>query len=598
MRSSSPSGMSFALACLRHGWRRGLLALPAAALIGCSSPTVVRPTAATGGAPSAIDVKPQPSAVSTAHPLATHAALRVLAEGGNAIDATIAAQLVLGLVEPQSSGLGGGSMLLVWNPARQQLRSYDGLAAAPAHTTASLRTDVDGRLLNADAVSRGGRSVGVPGTPALLALAHQEQGRLPWAQLFQPAIELARGGHPMAPYVHAILARDPGARLHPEFRDDWFGPDGRPWPVGKLMRNPTYADTLQQLATQGTANWLRHGAAQRLADAAQRGEHPGLIRSDDVLRYRVVERDPLCATVRVWKVCSVAPPSFGGIAILQMLQMVDLQNPGGIDAAALDGTAFWHRYVEAGRLAQADRRQWVGDPDQVAVPTQAMLAPAYVHRRAALIDPSHALRAVRAGQPLSASLSSRSDDHSTVAAETSQIVVADAQGMVATTTTTINLNFGSRLRVDGYVLNNVLTNFGAAPTPGQVMANQMAPGKRPVTSMAPVIVFDAQGHALVAGGSAGGGQIVDYVARSLIEMLWLGRSPAQVLAAGHVSTAFAPRVQLEAGTARAALADGLRALGHDVVVQPLPSGAGFLQRVPGGWIGAADPRRDGVALGQ
>ncbi len=540
----------------------------------------------------------RPSAASTAHPLATQAALQMLAEGGSAVDATVAAQLVLGLVEPQSSGIGGGALLLVWDAAQQRLRSYDGLAAAPARVTESLRTDVDGRQLPTDEVSRGGRSVGVPGALAALELAHRQHGRLPWARLFQPAISAATQGYPMASYVHNILLRDPGARDHAEFRDHLFGPDGKPHPVGSLLRNPAYAETLRDVARLGVDAFWRSGAATRLVAAAQRGAHPSLMTEGDVLRYRAAEREPLCAPVRVWKVCSLGPPSFGGLAVLQMLQLLDLRNGSGIGPASLDDPAFWHLYAEAGRLAQADRRHWVGDPDHVAVPVATLLAPAYLRQRAALIDAARAAPTVRHGTPLPPPVSRVSDELATTHAQTSQIVVADARGMVVSTTTTINLNFGSRLRVDGYVLNNALTNFSPAPAPGQTMANQMAPGKRAVTSMAPVIVFDAQGRPLIAGGSAGGGQIVDYITRNLVEMLWLDASPAQALAGGHVSTALAPRLQLEAGSPRAALAAALRERGHEVVVEPMLSGAGFLRRVDGGWIGAADPRRDGLALGR
>ncbi len=554
--------------------------------------------------PQPVDRVAQPSAAATAHPLATQAALQMLAEGGHAIDGVIAAQMVLGLVEPQSSGLGGGSLLLLWDEAAQRLHSHDGLAAAPARATASLRTDVDGRLLPADEVARGGRSVGVPGTLAVLEQVHRRHGRLPWARLFEPAIRLATEGFPVAPYVHGILARDPGARLHPEFRADWYDEQGRVRPVGSVLHNAAYAQTLRQLASLGVDGFWRSGGAQRLVAAAARGAQPTLMQADDVLNYRAVEREPLCAPVRVWKVCVTGPPSFGGIAVLQILKTLDLRAGDAIDAAALDSAAFWHLYAEAGRLAQADRRQWVGDPDQVSVPAAGLVADDYLRHRAALIDPARAMPAVGPGQPAAAGLGLGQvpDLASEAAAQTSQIVVADAAGNVVTATTTINLNFGARLRVDGYVLNNALTNFGPAPLRGQTIANQMAPLKRPVTSMAPVIVFDPRGRVLLAGGSAGGGPIVDYISRNLIELLWLGRSPAQALAGGHVSTASAPTIQLEAGTPRAALAAPLHEMGHPVAVEPLPSGAGFLRRVDGsrggGWLGAADPRRDGVALGQ
>lgn len=536
-------------------------------------------------APVAIDTQPRARAASTAHPLATQAALRMLAAGGSAVDAAVAAQLVLGLVEPQSSGLGGGALLLVWDDATRRLRSYDGLAAAPARVTASLRTDLDGQQLPLDSVSRSGRAVGVPGLPALLAQAHRRHGRLPWEKLFEPAIELARDGFPVAPYVHGILARDPGGKAHAAFRNDWFDAAGQVHAVGTRLSNPAYAQTLARLAALGVDGFWRDGGAARLVAAVQQGPHAGLMTVDDVLRYRVVEREALCAPVQAWRVCSAGPPSFGGIAVLQTLQMMAPPAGPAIDAAALDDASFWHRWAEVGRLVQADRRHWVGDPDHVEVPARGLVDAAYLQRRAAGIDPQRAAAAPRHGAP-------------PVADQTSQIVVADAAGQVVSMTTTINLNFGARIRVDGYVLNNALTNFGPATERGAPAANRMAAGKRPVTSMAPVIVFDAQGRVLLAGGSAGGGPIVDYVARNLLEMLWLGRTPAQALAGGHVTTAMAPRVQLEAGTPRAALAGALRERGHEVSLDALPSGAGFLRRVGDGWLGGADPRRDGVALGQ
>ena len=568
------------------------LCLAAALLAGCST---LAPT------PEPVAAHPRPTVAITAHPLATRAALQMLAEGGTAIDATVAAQMVLGLVEPQSSGIGGGLLMLVWDAPAQRLRSYDGLSAAPARATASLRSDVDGRMLPAESVARGGRSVGVPGALAALELAHRQHGRLPWNRLFGPAIDLATQGYPMSPYMHGILLRDPGAKDHSEFRDDLYAAGGQPHPVGTMLRNPAYAATLRSLATLGVDGFWRSGAADRLVAAAQRGAHPSLMTAADVLAYRAVERAPVCAPVRVWRICTFGPPSFGGVTVLQMLQMLDQRQPGN-DASALDGPAFWHTYAEAGRLAQADRRQFVGDPDQVSVPVAGLLAPDYLQRRAALINPARAASAVRPGQP-AAGLQSQgpidvSADAPVAADQTSQIVVVDAAGRIASTTTTINLNFGARLRVDGYVLNNALTNFTAAPPPGQTLANQMAPGKRPVTSMAPVVVFDATGQPVLAGGSAGGGQIVDYIATALVDMLWLGRSPAQALADGHVTTALAPSIQLEAGTARADLAAPLRALGHTVQIEPTVSGAGFIRRAPGGWLGASDPRRDGVALGQ
>ncbi len=530
--------------------------------------------------------------------------MQMLAEGGTALDATIAAQMVLGLVEPQASGIGGGLLMLTWDARSQRLRSYDGLSAAPARTTAGLRIDVDGRLLPLAEVARGGRSVGVPGALATFELAHKQHGRLPWARLFEPAIALATDGYPFAPYAQGILARDVGAVEHPEFRVDHFDAQGRALPVGTLIRNPAYAATLRSIGASGVAGFYAQGGAARLVAAAQRGAHPSLMTVQDVMGYKPVERAPVCAPVRSVRVCTMGPPSFGGVTVLQMLQMLALQVPNPT-AADLDGPVFWHQYVEAGRLAQADRRHFVGDPDHVNVPVSAMTSATYLRQRAALIDPQRAAPTVRHGNPVASAaaaplqpLQLAMHDTAPVGDQTSQIVVADAAGNVVSTTTTNNLNFGSRLRVDGYVLNNALTNFDPAPERGQTSANQMAPGKRPITSMAPTIVFDAAGQPVVAGGAAGGLLIVDYITRNLIELLWLDRSPAQALAGGHLATAQAPRVQLEAGTPRAALALGLRERGHEVVVEATNSGAGFIKRVPGGWLGAADPRRDGVALGR
>lgn len=580
------------------------------ALVACSTPG---PGATPAGPPGPIASTPRVTAASTAHPLATQAALRILAEGGTAIDATVAAQMVLGLVEPQSSGIGGGLLMMVWDAQGKRLRSYDGLASAPERSTSALRIDTDGRMLPLNEVSRGGRSVGVPGAMMALELAHRQHGRLPWAQLFEPAIALATQGYPLAPYAREILARDKGAAEHPEFRHDHFDSQGEAHPAGTLMRNPAYAQTLRAMASQGVPGFWRDGGAQRLVAAAQRGAHSSLMTVQDVLSYKATEHDPVCEPVRVFKVCMFGPPSFGGVATLQMLAMLAERHPN-TSVASLQDPAFWHMYAEAGRLAQADRRFHVGDPAFVAVPVAELLTAPYLRQRAALIDPQRAAATVRHGNPGQGPLTqdqpqqhsqsqpqSQPEPDPAIAAsadQTSQIVIVDAAGNVASTTTTINLNFGSRLRVDGYVLNNALTNFGPASETARPLANQMAPGKRPVTSMAPLVVFDAAGQPVLAGGSAGGGQIVDYIARALIEMLWLDRSPHEALAGGHVTTALAPRIQLEAGTAKAALAAPLRERGHDVVVEPTLSGAGFIKRVNGGWIGAADPRRDGVALGR
>lgn len=530
----------------------------------------------------------------TANPVATKAALAMLAKGGSPIDAAIAAQMVLGLVEPQSSGLGGGTLVMNWDAASRKLASFDGLAAAPSRATASLRTDTDGKLLESEPSQRGGRTVGVPGTLAVLAMVHGRYGKLAWRELFEPAIGAAERGFPMPRYLHGILSLPDAAKNHPDMRELYFAADGAPFPIGTTIRHPAYAKTMRRIAIGGPSAFLDGGGAKAIVDAAQRGFRPTLMTEQDLRDYRAVEHDPVCAPFLAYRVCTMAPPSFGGLIVLQVLQMLESRAGGRFD---FDDPAFVHLYAEAGKLAQADRRQFVGDPAFVRVPVAALADPAYARSRAKAIDPARAAKDVKAGGPEKA-LAAFAPDESDPMTATSQIAIADRAGNAISITTTINLNFGSRLMVDGFVLNNALTNFSAAPKPGETIANQMAPRKRPVTSMAPTIVFDRDGIPVVVGGSAGGGPIVDYIASSLIEMLANGRTPAEALARGHVSTAVAGKVQLEKGTPAALLAPALAARGHAVEEVPLLSGLGFLKRGPDGWIGAADPRRDGVAMGR
>lgn len=588
--------------------------------------------------------------VATAHPLATQAGLQMLAQGGSAVDAAIAAQLMLGLVEPQSSGLGGGLLLLHWDAVRKRVSSIDGLAAAPQRTTASLRTDVDGQLLPADASQRGGRTVGVPGALPALVLAHQRHGRLDWAALVAPARDAAETGFPMPRYLHAVLSPPETARELRKVFPLYFDIQGQPLPVGTLIRHQAYGKTMREIARLGPQRWWAGRGTTGLLEAAQQGFRPSLMTAADVAAYRAVEREPVCAAFLAHRVCTSPPPSFGGIAVLQILQLVEARAAGRYD---FHDPAFLHLYAEAGKLAQADRRWHVGDPDHVPVPTRGMVSAGYIVQRAGQIDTERAASQPAAGHPAAfegaafdapgpfgatrsspvasdrmkaseasnasyssyasnaskASMVSRDswgsagnavlrlvpDTSPTDHAQTSQLAVADAQGNVVSVTTTNNLNFGSRLAFDGVVLNNAMTNFSAAPGPGERLANQMAPGKRPITSMAPTIVFDPAGRPVVAGGSAGGGPIVDYVAASLIGMLANGNTPAQAVAAPQLTTAIPGVLQLERARDRQAQAAQLRAMGHAVESVSLPSGQVFIRKTEQGWTGAADPRRDGNA---
>ncbi len=562
-------------------------------LTGCA--THVAPTRA----PQQIASTPTKAAVATAHPLASAAALRMLDAGGAPIDAAIAAQMVLGLVESQSSGIGGGALLLHFDASTKQLESFDGLAAAPAKVTAALTIDTDGTVLKSEAVQRGGRSAGVPGNLAVLKHVHGRYGKLAWAQLFAPAIELAESGYPMAAYMHGILSAPTAALDHPELLPVFFAADLKPHPIGSSIKNPAYAATMRRVAADGPSGAWGKDGADFLA-AAQRGSHASLITAADLTSYRAEERDTLCAPFLAYSVCMMAPPSFGGVVVLQVLQMLESRATPSVLANRFnfDDAEFLHYFAESGRLAQADRLHYVGDPAFTRVPTKALVARDYLRERAASITPARAAREVNPGSVEKKAARIEPDMADASHDATSQIAIVDQHGNALSMTTTNNLNFGSRLVANGVVVNNALTNFTGPPRAGQAAPNRMEAGKRPVTSMAPTIVFDKAGMPVVIGGSAGGGQIVDYISQSLVEMLANNRSPAEALARGHVSTAIRGKLQLERGTAAAAHTESLKAKGHDVEVVPMPSGLGFLMRRGEGWIGAADPRRDGVAVGR
>ena len=542
-------------------------------------------------APADVQV-PSTVIAQTAHPLATKAALDMLSRGGNAIDAIVAAQAMLGLVEPQMSGIAGGTLIVYWDTRAGKLTSFDGTASAPGRTTASLRTDVDGRIVPPSAVRHGGRSIGVPGTLPVLWMVHERYGKLPWKELFTPAIEVAEHGFAMPEYMHRILVDD-NITLpeYPTLRM-FFDAEGKRLTVGATLRNPQYAATLRRIAQEGAAGLLAHGGAERIVKAAQGGALPSLLTPEDLRAYRPVEREPVCGPFLAYRICTVAPPSYGGIYLLQMLQMMQERSGGRYD---FDDPRFMHVFIEASKLARADRAAYVGDPDFVAVPTKGLVSPEYVRERAESIDPREA-HAATAGTPPGAR-SASAVDRGSLMGGTSQLTIADADGDIVAMTTTINLGFGSGIMVDGFILNDVLVNFSAAPKPGTTIANAMAPHKRPFTSMAPAIVFDAQGRVVAAGGSAGGGRIPDYIAQGWIDILANHHTPAHAVTLGHVTTADAGKIVLEKGTEAAALAEDLRARGHPIAVEPLLSGAGYIEREGNGWIGAADPRRGGNAAG-
>lgn len=535
---------------------------------------------------------PRREMAATANPLATDAALEALRAGGTAVDAAVAAQAMLSVVEPHASGLLGGAVLLVWAPVERRLRHYEGISGAPAGATPSLLLDTDGTRLEERAVERTGRAFGIPGAVAALALAHREHGRLPWASLFEPAIRAAEQGFAMPPYLHAVL-REAAPRLleRPGFEAVFFR-DGAPIPVGETVRNPEQGRALRMVAARGVAALHDGPLAEAVLAAAHSGPHPGLLAEADLRDYQAQERAPLCGEAFGRRVCTAAPPSSGGVAMLQVLGLLDRT---GFSRTEPGSPAAAHLLIEASRLSRADRIRWVGDPRFVAVPDR-LLAPAYLDQRAAMVGP-RAMASAPAGtaQQLHAALAPEAAPLSEPA--TSHVSVLDAAGGAVALTTTNNLNFGARLMAMGVVLNNGLTNFAGNPQGASGPAqNRMEPRKRPATTMAPTIVFGADGAPEIVIGAGGGSWIPDAVAGAIAEMLAWNRGVAEAVARPRLGTGLGGRVQVEAGTPAAALEPALRALGHEVEVRTINTGLQAIRRLPDGTLeGAADPRRDGTA---
>ena len=511
--------------------------------------------------------------VAAAHPLAVDAGYAVLERGGSALDAAIAVQLVLGLVEPESSGIGGGAFLLYWSESDKSLRSYDGRETAPAAARADRFLREDKTPMGFAEAVVGGRSVGVPGVLRMLELAHARHGKLPWSELFQPAIAAAEGGFALSPRLHAQLDRDtflPGDAAARSI----FYEGARAKPAGASIVNRQYAETLRAIANKGADAFYRGEIARDIVRAVRSNAKPGDLTEADLEGYRALEREPLCGPYREWRVCSMAPPSAGGVAVLQILGILERTNFARAPPLSVEAV---HLFSEAGRLAYADRAKYLGDPAFVSVPTRTLIAPSYLEKRALLIGE----RSMRTAFP-----------GDTEAVGTSHISIVDAQGNVASMTTTIEATFGSRIMVRGFLLNNELTDFDFVPG----SANEVAPGKRPRSSMAPTIVFDRQGAVRLAVGSPGGPNIINYVAKALVAMLDWRFDAQSAAAAPNFGSRNGPTL-LEAGSFYETMKGPLEARGHAVEANPLTSGVHAVERVPGGWRGGADPRREGKARG-
>jgi gamma-glutamyltranspeptidase / glutathione hydrolase len=582
------------------GWRRGvaglLLGLSA---IGCA-PALPEPQPSDSPAAIAHDAPAAPEAtgdhfmVATADPAASKAALAMLQKGGSAVDAAVAAQAVLGLVEPQSSGIGGGAFLLHWDGVTRKLTALDGREAAPRSARADLFLDADGKPLDFMAAALSGKSVGVPGAVRLLELAHRREGRLPWADLFQPAIDLAEHGFAVPPALAASLAGDDDLKRDPTARAYFYDSAGKAWPAGTILRNPAYAETLRTIAEGGADAFYRGPVAQAIlanvnADGVER------MSALDLVEYRARERTALCRPYRVYEVCSMGPPTSGGIALLQILGI--LQN---FDLASMDpdGAQAFHLIADASRLAFADRDRYVADADFVRVPVGQLLDPAYLKARAGQIRPDRTIGVARPGRFADPMIVAEASQQQFEPVSTSHFVIVDSAGDIVSMTSSVEMAFGSHRMVKGFLLNNQLTDFSFLPaSDGRLTANRVEAGKRPRSSMTPTIVFDGDGNPAIALGSPGGPNIIGYVAQAVIEMIDWGRSPGATTAAPHILNRNGPTL-IEAKTGALDLRAPLEALGHQVEERELRSGLNIVQLKDGRMIGASDPRRDGIALGE
>ncbi|WP_018387099.1 gamma-glutamyltransferase [Ancylobacter sp. FA202] len=536
--------------------------------------------------------------VTAANPLAAEAGAAMLRAGGNAIDAMVAVQLVLGLVEPQSSGLGGGAFLVYWDAAAGTLTTFDGRETAPRAATPTLFQNGEGEPLAFMEAVIGGRSVGTPGTPALLEAVHKRYGRLGWGALFAPALELAENGFAVSPRLAgliagdaATLARDPAARAY------FLDAAGAPLAEGTLLKNPGYADTLRTLRVEGAAAFYQGALAQGIVAAVRGSVNPGGLSLDDLRDYAVKERAPVCGAYRGLDVCGMGPPSSGALTLGQILGLLE---PYDLKALGPASSEAWRLIADASRLAFADRERYIADVDFVPVPAKGLLARDYLAARAKLLEGDDALPEVAAGTPRwdhAMAPPARVDGAAPELPSTTQITIVDDDGNVVSMTSTIEAGFGSRLMVGGFLLNNELTDFSfRSHRDGVPVANRVEPGKRPRSSMAPTIVLK-DGRPVLALGSPGGSQIIGYVAKTLIAHLDWGMSLPDAIAAPNVLARF-DAVEIEAGTAAEELAPGMRELGFQVKTGPMTSGVQAVAITPGGLIGAADPRREGVAIGE
>ncbi|AZF24900.1 gamma-glutamyltransferase [Pseudomonas sp. R2-60-08W] len=586
------------------------------ALAGCHTAINEPPPAPELGSGYRTDLAPRHAErhmAAAANPLAAQAGREMLRQGGSAIDAAIAMQAVLTLVEPQSSGIGGGAFIMLWDGAN--VHAYDGRETAPAGATERLFLNADGTPMAFTDAQIGGRSVGTPGVLRALEMAHKQHGHLQWAKLFEPAIRLSEQGFAISPRLHSLIAADRFIAQSPDMAAYFLNADGSPKATGTLLKNPALAKVFKRIAKEGP-DALYHGPiADEIARKVQGNRNAGSLTQADLKGYAAKERTPLCTDYKQWKVCGMPPPSSGGIAVAQILgtlQALEARDPRlaiapmtpirSTSPAGLEPTPeAVHLIAEAGRLAFADRALYVADADFTPVPAAGLTAPDYLARRAALIG-ERSMGMAKPGQPAGIQVA-YAPDRSPLRISTSQVVAVDDQGGAVSMTTTVEAAFGSHVMVQGFLLNNQMTDFSfIAEENGQPVANRVQPGKRPRSAMAPTLVFDRQsGELLATVGSPGGSQIIEYVSKSLVAMLDWKLDPQAAISLPNFGSRNGA-TELEAGLFSPGVKQALKRKGHALSEIDMTSGVQAIVRTRDAQgkvslSGGADPRREGEALG-
>ncbi|QFS47954.1 ggt, gamma-glutamyltranspeptidase / glutathione hydrolase [Nostoc sphaeroides CCNUC1] len=533
--------------------------------------------------------------VVAANPLASAAGRDVLRRGGSAIDAAIAVQMVLTLVEPQSSGIGGGAFLVYYDAKTKKLVTYDGRETAPAAAKPDRFLDANGKPLQFYDAVIGGKSVGVPGVLRMLELAHKKHGKLPWSQLFQGAIQLSEQGFPLSPRLYTLLSKDLYLSRNEPAKSYFYQPDGTPKPIGTRLVNQPLAEVLRQIAKGGANAFYQGNIAKDVVATVRQAAVPGDLTTTDLVQYQAKLREPVCGAYRIYKVCGMGPPSSGGLTVLQILGILQQFNLPALKPASLEAV---HLFSEAGRLAYADRNLYIADTDFVPVPVKELINPNYLKLRAAIINPERSIGQAQAGNPLLQQASRWGKDQSKDLPSTTHVSIVDAAGNGISMTSSIEDAFGSRLMVRGFLLNNQLTDFSFSPTSeGKPVANRIEAKKRPRSSMAPMMVFDRNGKLVMVIGSAGGSQIINYVAKAIVGHLDWGLDIQQALSLPNFGSRNGP-TELEENTDVANLKPALEAKGHTVSVIQLTSGSTGIVLTNQGLVSGADPRREGAPLGE